>query len=52
MDILFTLVASALMVIGFFVICRTVDDEEDQEIDEEANSSTSQSQHDVGPNDL
>jgi hypothetical protein len=31
MDILFTLVASVLLVIGFLVICRTVDDEDDQE---------------------
>lgn len=35
MDILLTLVASILLTIGFFVICRSSDDEEeDQEIEE------------------
>jgi len=36
MDILFTLVASVLLIIGFFVICRASDDEEDQDINENA----------------
>lgn len=41
MDILLTLVASVLLVIGFLVICRTVDDEEDQdEPIEEADPAT------------
>jgi hypothetical protein len=31
MDILLTLVASVLLIIGFFVICQTSDDEEDDE---------------------
>ena len=39
MDILFTLVASALLIIGFFVICRTSDEEDDQEISDELASS-------------
>jgi hypothetical protein len=30
MDILLTLVASVLLIIGFFVICRASDDEEDE----------------------
>ena len=34
MDILFTLVASVLLIIGFFVICRASDDEEDQDDNE------------------
>jgi hypothetical protein len=29
MDILLTLVASVLLIIGFFVICRTSDEEND-----------------------
>ena len=33
MDILLTLVASVLLIIGFFVICRVVDDEDDEEED-------------------
>ena len=31
MDILFTLVASVLLIIGFLVICRTIDDDEDDQ---------------------
>ena len=31
MDILFTLVASVVLVIGFLVVCRVVDEEEDEE---------------------
>lgn len=36
MDIILTLVASVLLIIGFLVICKTVDDdEEDEDEDEE-----------------
>ena len=36
MDILFTLVASVLLIVGFFVICRASDEGEDeQEINDE-----------------
>ena len=35
MDILLTMVASVLLIIGFFVICRTSDDEDDQELSDE-----------------
>ncbi len=39
MDILFTIVASILMIVGFLVICRSsLDDEEDEE--EETAEST------------
>ena len=31
MDILFTLVASVVLIIGFLVVCRSVDEEEDEE---------------------
>ena len=31
MDILFTLVASVDLIIGFLVVCRVVDEEEDEE---------------------
>jgi hypothetical protein len=31
MDIILTLVASVLLIIGFFVICRTVDEDEDDQ---------------------
>ena len=31
MDILFTLVASVLLIIGFFVICQTSDESEDEQ---------------------
>jgi hypothetical protein len=31
MDILFTLVASVVLIIGFLVVCRVVDEEEDDE---------------------
>ncbi len=41
MDILFTLVASVLLIIGFFVICRASDDEEDQEEDEHTGHESS-----------
>ena len=39
MDILLTMVASVLLIIGFFVICRTSDDEDEQELDEETNAA-------------
>ena len=39
MDILLTMVASVLMIIGFFVICRTSDDEDEKELDEETNAA-------------
>ena len=39
MDILLTMFASVLMIIGFFVICRTSDDEDEQELDEETNAA-------------
>jgi len=31
MDILFTLVASVVLIIGFLVVCRVADEEEDKE---------------------
>jgi hypothetical protein len=31
MDILFTLVASVVLIIGFLVVCRVADEEEDEE---------------------
>ena len=31
MDILFTLVASVVLIIGFLVVCRVVDEEDDEE---------------------
>ena len=31
MDILFTLVASVVLIIGFLVVCRSVDEEEEGE---------------------
>jgi len=30
MDILFTLVASVVLIIGFLVVCRVADEEEDE----------------------
>jgi hypothetical protein len=38
MDILFTLVASVVLIIGFLVVCRVVDEEEDEE--DESNDGT------------
>lgn len=35
MDILFTIVASILMLVGFLVICRTTSEDEDDELEEE-----------------
>jgi hypothetical protein len=34
MDILFTLVASVVLIIGFLVVCRVADDEEEEEEEE------------------
>ncbi len=31
MDILFTLVASVVLIIGFLVVCRVADEEEEEE---------------------
>jgi len=31
MDILFTLVASIVLIIGFLVVCRVADEDEDEE---------------------
>jgi len=31
MDILFTLVASVVLIIGFLVVCRVADEEDDEE---------------------
>ena len=35
MDILFTLVASVVLIIGFLVVCRVVDEEDEEEDEEE-----------------
>ena len=42
MDILFTLVASVVLIIGFLVVCRSVDEEEDAE---EPGNGTNNSNH-------
>ena len=42
MDILFTLVASVVMIIGFLVVCRSVDEEEDEE---ESDNGTDNPKH-------
>ena len=42
MDILFTLVASVVLIIGFLVVCRSVDEEEDEE---EPDNGTDNSNH-------
>ena len=39
MDILFTLVASVVLFIGFLVVCRVVDEEEDDEETEDGTDS-------------
>ena len=39
MDILFTLVASVVLIIGFLVVCRAVDEEEDDEETEDGTDS-------------
>ena len=36
MDILFTLVASVVLIIGFLVVCRVVDEEDEEEDEEES----------------
>jgi hypothetical protein len=41
MDILFTLVASVVLIIGFLVVCRVVDEEEDDEVDESSDGTDS-----------
>ena len=38
MDILFTIVASVLLLVGFLVLCRVRDDEDEEEEEEEENS--------------
>ena len=43
MDILFTLVASVVLIIGFLVVCRSVDEEEEDE--EESGNGTDNSNH-------
>ena len=45
MDILFTLVASVVLIIGFLVVCRSVDEEEDEEDEEEPGNGTDNSNH-------
>ena len=42
MDILFTLIASVVMIIGFLVVCRSVDEEEDEE---ESDNGTDNPKH-------
>ena len=39
MDILFTLVASVVLIIGFLVVCRVVDEEDDEEGSENGTDS-------------
>ena len=40
MDILFTLVASVVLIIGFLVVCRVADEEEDEEESEDKTDRT------------
>ena len=40
MDILFTLVASVVLIIGFLVVCRVVDEEDEEEDEEESGDGT------------
>ena len=40
MDILFTLVASVVLIIGFLVVCRVVDEEDDEEDSENGTDSS------------
>ena len=40
MDILFTLVASVVLIIGFLVVCRVADEEEDEEESEDRTDRT------------
>ena len=39
MDILFTLVASVVLIIGFLVVCRVVDEEDEEESGDGTDSS-------------
>jgi len=39
MDILFTLIASVVLIIGFLVVCRVVDEEDDEEESENGTDS-------------
>ena len=43
MDILFTLVASVVLIIGFLVVCRVVDEEDEEEDEEESGDGTDSS---------
>ena len=49
MDILLTMAASVLLIIGFFVICRTSDDEDEQELDEETNAIDESQEQTIEP---
>jgi len=40
MDIVFTIIASILMLVGFLVICRSASDYEDEDEDEEMEEDT------------
>ena len=40
MDILFTLVASVVLIIGFLVVCRVTDEEEEEEESEDGTDRT------------
>ena len=40
MDILFTLVASVVLIIGFLVVCRVVDEEDEEEDSENGTDSS------------
>ena len=40
MDILFTLVASVVLIIGFLVVCRVADEEDDEEESEDRTDRT------------
>jgi len=47
MDILFTIVASILLLVGFLVLCRIPDDEEEEEEEElTAGNSTEENSRD------
>ena len=46
MDIIFTIIASIVMLVGFLVICRTTsEDEEDEDEDEEIEEDTDPTRH-------
>ncbi len=40
MDIVFTIIASILVLVGFLVICRSASEEEDEDEDEEMEEDT------------